>query len=82
MPWLIALTLTIGVIAAAGTAGAAVYVPGHIRDGIYTRPHFLTSPDARYDREINLDRERDVLPKPTIDDEPLAPEKLPPEKAS
>jgi hypothetical protein len=82
MPWLIALTFTIAVTAAAATAAAAVYVPGHIRDGIYTRPHFLTSPDARYDREIKLDGKHGRLPKPTLGDEPLPPQKLPADKPS
>ncbi len=82
MPWLIALMLTIGVMAAAETAWAVVYVPGHLRDGVYTRPHFLTAPDARYDREIKLDSGQGTLPKPTIDAEPRPPEKLPPDKPS
>jgi hypothetical protein len=82
MPWLIALTVTLGALAAAGSALAAVYVPGHVRDGVYTRPHFLP-PDARYDREIKLDKKQDELPKPTLEDEPLvAPQKLPPEAPS
>jgi hypothetical protein len=80
MPWLIALMLTIGVMAAAETACAAVYVPGHLRNGIYTHPHFLSSPDARYDREIKLDQGQDNLPKPTIGVEPPDPAKLPPDK--
>jgi hypothetical protein len=82
MPWLIALTLAFGTLAAAGSAAAAVYVPGHFRDGIYTRPHFLTAPAARYDREIKLDGERDKLPKPTLGDEPLPRKELPAEKPS
>jgi len=48
MSWLVALTLAFGVLAAAECASAAVYVPGHIRDGVYTRPHFLDAPGARY----------------------------------
>jgi hypothetical protein len=82
MPWLGILTLALG-LAAAGSASAAVYVPGHLRDGVYTRPHFLDSPAARYGREIKLDRGQDKLPKPTLDHQPLPPaEKLPPEAAS
>ena len=80
MPWLGILTLALG-LAAAGTASAAVYVPGHLRDGVYTRPHFLDSPAIRYDRKIKLDGEGSKLPKPTIDHQP-APKKLPPEGAS
>jgi hypothetical protein len=82
MPRLLVLTLVCGVIAGAGTASAAVYVPGQYRDGVYTRPHFLDSPAVRYDREIKLEGEQDKLPKPTINDQPMLPEKLPPESAS
>jgi hypothetical protein len=82
MSRLIALTFAWGLMAGAGTASAAVYVPGQYRDGIYTRPHFLDSPAVRYDREIKLDGEQGKLPKPTIDDQPALPEKLPPERAS
>ena len=78
MPWLVAVTLAFGVLAAAGTASAAVYVPGHIRDGVYTRPHFLDAPGARYDRPVRMD-EQAKPPKPTIVDETLQPQKLPPE---
>ena len=81
MPWLVILMLTLGV-AAAGTASAAVYVPGHLRDGVYTRPHFLDSPAVRYGREIKLESEPGKLPKPTINDQPLPPKKLAPEAAS
>ena len=70
MPWLGILTLVVG-LAAAGTASAAVYVPGAIRDGVYTRPHFLDSPAVRYDRAIRLDPGQDQPPKPTINDQPL-----------
>jgi hypothetical protein len=80
MPWLVILTLTLGV-AAAGTASAAVYVPGHLRDGVYTRPHFLDSPAVRYDRKIKLDGGLSSPPKPTIDHQ-LPPKKLTPERAS
>jgi hypothetical protein len=77
MPWLGILTLVLG-LAAAGTASAAVYVPGSIRDGVYTRPHFLDSAAVRYDRAIRLDPGQDQPPKPTID-EPLPAQKLLPE---
>jgi hypothetical protein len=80
MPWLVNLTLAVGV-AAAGSASAAVYVPGHLRDGVYTRPHFLDSPAIRYDRKIKLEEERGKLPKPTIEPQP-GPNKVVPEKAS
>lgn len=88
MPWLVALTLAFGVVAAAASASAAVYVPGHIRDGVYTHPHFLDSPAVRYDREIKLESgikrgsEQDKLSKPAIIDEPLPAQKLPPETSS
>ena len=77
MSRLVALILALGVVAAAGTASAGVYVPGHIRDGIYTRPHFLDAPEARYDRPVGMDGEQVTPPKPTIIDEMLPPEKLP-----
>jgi hypothetical protein len=82
MSWLVALTLAFGVLAAAGSASAAVYVPGHIRDGVYTRPHFLDAPGARYDRPVKMDGEQAKPPKPTIIDEALQPQKLPPEAPS
>jgi len=75
MSRLVALMLALGVVAAAGTASAAVYVPGHIRDGIYTRPHFLDAPEARYDRPVGMEGEQATPPKPTIIDEMLPPEK-------
>jgi hypothetical protein len=82
MPGLVALTLAFGVLAAAGSASAAVYVPGHIRDGVYTRPHFLDAPGARYDRPVRMDGEQAKPPKPTIIDEALPPQKLPSEAPS
>ena len=80
MPWLVILSLALGV-AAAGSASAAVYVPGHLRDGVYTRPHFLDSPAVRYDRKIKLEDEQGKLPKPTIEPQ-IAPKQLESEKAS
>jgi hypothetical protein len=46
----VALTLAYGLIGMADFALASVYgpgriyVPGHIRDGIYIRPHFISAP--------------------------------------
>jgi hypothetical protein len=37
-----------GVIGMADMALASVYVPGHIRDGIYIRPHFVSAPNVKY----------------------------------
>ena len=82
MPWLVALTLAFAVLAAAASASAAVYVPGHIRDGVYTRPHFLDAPEARYDRPVKMDGEQAAPQKPTIIDEALPPQKLPPDAPS
>ena len=76
MSRLVALTLALGVVAAAGGASAAVYVPGHVRDGVYTRPHFLDAPEVRYDRPAKLDGGQVSPPKPTITDEALPPAKL------
>ena len=77
MPWLVALMLALGMVTAAGAASAAVYVPGHVRDGVYTRPHFLDAPEVRYDRPVKLDGEQANPPKPTIIDKP-PPAELPP----
>jgi hypothetical protein len=79
MPGLVAVTLALGMLAAAGTASAAVYVPGHIRDGVYTRPHFLDAPGARYDRPVRMDGEQAKPTKPTIIEKALPPQTLPPE---
>jgi hypothetical protein len=80
MPRLVAVMLALGVLAVAGSASAAIYVPGHIRDGVYTRPHFLDAPGARYDRPARMDGERAKPPKPTINDEALPPQELPAQK--
>jgi hypothetical protein len=82
MPWLVVSALAFGVLAGAGTASAAVYVPGHIRDGVYTRPHFLDAPGARYDRPVKLDGEQAKPPKESIIDKALPPQKLPSEAPS
>jgi hypothetical protein len=79
MSRLVALTLILGVVATAGGASAAVYVPGHVRDGVYTRPHFLDAPEVRYDRPAKLEGGQAGPPKPTIIDEGLPPAKLPSE---
>ena len=42
---LAASALVFGSIVAATSAWATVYVPGHYKNGIYIRPHFLDSPD-------------------------------------
>jgi hypothetical protein len=51
---LAALTLAYGLIGLADLALATVYgpgriyVPGHIRDGVYIRPHFVSTPKLKY----------------------------------
>jgi hypothetical protein len=51
---LAALTLAYGLIGMADLAFASVYgpgriyVPGHIRDGFYIRPHFVSTPKPEY----------------------------------
>jgi hypothetical protein len=53
-PLFAALMLAYGVIGMADVAFASVYgpsrvyVPGHIRDGIYIRPHFVSAPKLEY----------------------------------
>ena len=51
-PMLPALMLLLGLMAAADLALASVYgpiyVPGHIRDGFYIRPHFVSTPKLEY----------------------------------
>lgn len=53
-PMLAALMLAYGLIGMADVALATVYapgriyVPGHIRDGVYIRPHFVSTPKLKY----------------------------------
>ena len=83
MPWMAALLLALGVLAAAGSASATIYVPGHIRDGVYTRPHFVASPEARYDRDVKVNVGQGKLPKRMLENAPpLPPKKLPAEAPS
>ncbi len=79
MPWLVAVTLALGMVAAAGSASATIYVPGQYRDGVYTHPHFLDAPAVN---GVKMESEDAKMPKPIIIDEPLPPKKLPPELPS
>ena len=53
-PMLAVLTLAYGLVGLTDLALASVYghgriyVPGHIRDGIYIRPHFVSTPKLDY----------------------------------
>jgi hypothetical protein len=47
-PMFAALVLAFGVIGIGDLAFASIYVPGHIRDGIYIRPHFISAPKLEY----------------------------------
>lgn len=53
-PILAALMVIVGLTATAERAFASVYgparvyVPGHIRDGFYIRPHFVSTPKLEY----------------------------------
>jgi hypothetical protein len=47
-PVFAALALAFGLIGAADFAFASIYVPGHIRDGFYIRPHFVSAPKLEY----------------------------------
>jgi hypothetical protein len=86
MPRLLALMLALGVVATAGTASATVYVPGHIRDGFYIRPHFVSAPEGTYKPELPAANESKaddpLLSDPLKMDESLPAEKLPADGAS
>jgi hypothetical protein len=47
-PMFAALTFAFGVIGITDLTLASIYVPGHIRDGIYIRPHFVSAPKLEY----------------------------------
>jgi hypothetical protein len=47
-PMFAALAFAYGVIGIGDFALASIYVPGHIRDGIYIRPHFVSAPKLEY----------------------------------
>jgi hypothetical protein len=53
-PMLVTLMLIVGLMVTADLAfasvygSARVYVPGHIRDGFYIRPHFVSTPKLEY----------------------------------
>jgi hypothetical protein len=79
MPWLVAPMVALGVVAAAGSASATIYVPGQYRDGVYTHPHFLDAPPLK---GVKIESEDAKMPKPIIIDEPAPPKKLPPESSS
>ena len=53
--WVVALVTII----VADIARASIYVPGQLRDGIYVRPHFVTSPDQAYHPRFLIENERD-----------------------
>ena len=78
MPWLLAPLVALGVVTAAGSASAVIYVPGQYRDGVYTHPHFLDAPI----KGVKMESENAKMPKPIIVDEPLSPKKLPPDSPS
>ncbi len=91
MPRLVALMLALGMVGAAGTASATVYVPGYIRDGFYVRPHFVSAPERIYRPKLPVVIEPNdgdarlsdpLMDDPLMMDEPLPAEKLQPDKAS
>jgi hypothetical protein len=45
---LAALVFAFGAGGLAEAARASIYVPGHIRNGIYIRPHFVSAPRLDY----------------------------------
>ena len=47
-PMLAALVLAYGLIGMVDAVFASIYVPGHIRNGIYIRPHFVSAPKLEY----------------------------------
>lgn len=77
-PVLAALALAYGLIGMADLALASVYgpsriyVPGHIQDGIYIRPHFVSAPKLGYrvwpaDRPIFEPKLEPAVPAPMPD---------------
>jgi hypothetical protein len=79
MPWLVAPLVALGVVTAAGSASAVIYVPGEYRDGVYTHPHFLDTPPIK---GVKMESDDGKMPKPIIVDEPMPPKKLAPESKS
>jgi hypothetical protein len=47
-PMLAVALLAYGLIGMVDAVFASIYVPGHIRDGIYVRPHFVSAPKLDY----------------------------------
>ena len=45
-PMLAGFTLAFVMLATAHGVWASIYVPGHVRDGVYIRPHCVSAPNA------------------------------------
>jgi hypothetical protein len=84
---LLALALGVSAIVAATGASATVYVPGHYKDGIYVRPHFLDFPGQVVGRPLLLPPDEQAAKAkealgPTMLDRAPIPQKRPPLPAS
>jgi hypothetical protein len=47
-PMFAGFTLALVMLATAHGVWASIYVPGHVRDGVYIRPHFVSAPNAAF----------------------------------
>ena len=80
---LLALVLGVAALAGASGASATVYVPGHYKDGIYIRPHFLDFPGQIVGRPLLLPPDEEAAKAkealgPTMLDRTPIPQKRPP----
>ena len=80
---LLALVLGVAAVAGASGASATVYVPGHYKDGIYIRPHFLDFPGQVIGRPLLLPPDEEAAKAkealgPTMLDPTPIPQKRPP----
>jgi hypothetical protein len=70
-PMLAVVVLAYGLIGMVDAVFASIYVPGHIRDGIYVRPHFVSAPKLDYrawpDEQPVIEREAEPQQPPLLD---------------
>jgi hypothetical protein len=77
MPRLQIWVLALATIIVADIARASIYVPGQLRDGIYTRPHFLASPNQTPHPRFLVETERDRLGQKMAPQQPPAEQRMP-----
>jgi hypothetical protein len=88
MPRLQLWVLALATIIVADIARASIYVPGQLRDGVYVRPHFVTSPDQAYHPKFLIETERDRAEQkmgpvpPTVQPSPAKPLDAPAERGT